>query len=246
MATLYALKKAIEQTGEEVIVTGDIGCYALGALPPLSALDIMYSMGASIGLACGFEKAKAGVKNVACIGDSTILHSGLPPLINASYNRSDLMVVILDNQMIAATGHQPTPGIGITELGESTKAISIEEVVGACGADHVEVIDPGVVEETIAVFTNALKMSGLRVIISRRECSLVPKKEARGRGEELIPYSVDEWECTGCRVCVTDLGCPAISFKEDENQALINEFLCRGCGVCSQLCTTGAIRRIES
>ncbi len=245
MATFYTLNQAIKKVGGEVIVTGDIGCYGLGALPPLATLDNMLSMGASIGIACGFSKAKVGAKIVACIGDSTILHAGLPPLINATYNRSDFLIVVLDNQMIAATGHQPTPGIGITEQGESTRAISIEELVKACGVDEIKIIDPGEVEDAIKAFSDALRMSGMRVIISRRACTLVPKKEARGKGEELIPYHVDEFECSGCRICATDIGCPAISFREKEGQAWIDEYLCRGCGVCSQVCPTGSIRRAE-
>ncbi len=156
-------------------VTGDIGCYTLGANPPLKALDTCLCMGASISKAVGI--ASQGVKRVAAvIGDSTFLHTGIPALINAVYNKANILVCILDNSAVAMTGHQPTPVIGITAKGEKTKELNLVELCKACGVDSVEVVDPFNKEKMVEVLKKGLETSGVHVVISKRPCVLMVKK----------------------------------------------------------------------
>ena len=156
-------------------VTGDIGCYTLGCLPPLSALDTCLCMGASIGKAIGI--AKQGVKRVAAvIGDSTFLHSGIPALIDAVYNKADILVCILDNSVVAMTGHQPTPHFGLTAKLEETKKVNLSEICKVCGADSVTEIDPYKKDEMVSALRKGLENPGVHVVISRRPCIFVAKK----------------------------------------------------------------------
>jgi len=156
-------------------VTGDIGCYTLGCLPPLSALDTCLCMGASIGKAIGI--AKQGVKRVAAvIGDSTFLHAGIPALIDAVYNKADILVCILDNSVVAMTGHQPTPHFGLTAKLEETKKVNLSEICKACGADSVTEIDPYKKDEMVSALRKGLENPGVHVVISRRPCIFVAKK----------------------------------------------------------------------
>jgi indolepyruvate ferredoxin oxidoreductase alpha subunit len=156
-------------------VTGDIGCYTLGCLPPLSALDTCLCMGASISKAVGI--AKQGVKRVAAvIGDSTFWHSGIPALINAVYNKADILVCILDNSVVAMTGHQPTPYLGLTAKNEKTKKLSVVEICKACRVDSVCEIDPFKKEEMISALKKGLDTPGVHVVISKRPCVFVAKK----------------------------------------------------------------------
>ncbi len=156
-------------------VTGDIGCYTLGCLPPLSALDTCLCMGASIGKAIGISKQ--GIKRVAAvIGDSTFWHSGIPALIDAVYNKADILVCILDNSVVAMTGHQPTPHLGLTAKTEETKRLSLVEICKACGVDSVVEIDPFKKEEMISALKKGLETPGVHVVISKRPCLFVAKK----------------------------------------------------------------------
>ena len=156
-------------------VTGDIGCYTLGCLPPLSALDTCLCMGASIGKAIGI--AKQGVKRVAAvIGDSTFLHSGIPALIDAVYNKADILVCILDNSVVAMTGHQPTPHFGLTAKLEETKKVNLSEICKACGVDSVTEINPFKKDEMVSALRKGLENPGVHVVISRRPCIFVAKK----------------------------------------------------------------------
>jgi indolepyruvate ferredoxin oxidoreductase alpha subunit len=156
-------------------VTGDIGCYTLGCLPPLSALDTCLCMGASISKAVGI--AKQGIKRVAAvIGDSTFWHSGIPALINAVYNKANILVCILDNSVVAMTGHQPTPHLGLTAKNEKTKKLDLVEICKACGVDSVCEIDPFKKEEMISALKRGLDTPGVHVVISKRPCIFVAKK----------------------------------------------------------------------
>jgi len=159
-------------------ITGDIGCYTLGALPPLNAMDTCLCMGASIGKAIGL--AKQGVQRVAAvIGDSTFLHSGITGLLDAVYNRANILVCILDNSAVAMTGHQPTPIIGIGPRGEETKAINLVELCKACGVDSVVEIDPFKKEEMVSALKKGLETPGVHVVISKRPCVLIAGKLPR-------------------------------------------------------------------
>ncbi|MGC8795844.1 thiamine pyrophosphate-dependent enzyme [Thermodesulfovibrio sp.] len=166
--------KALNEA-KPIFVTGDIGCYTLGANPPLRAIDTCLCMGASISKAAGI--ASQGVKGVvAVIGDSTFIHSGIPALINAVYNKLNILVCILDNSAVAMTGHQPTPIIGITAKGKETKKLDLAELCKACGADSVEVVDPYDKKTTYEAIKRGLDNPGVNVIIARRACVLLAKK----------------------------------------------------------------------
>lgn len=216
----------------KLTVTGDIGCYTLGALPPLNAIDTCVEMGASLGNAFGMEKVlgeKSDKKIVAVIGDSTFFHSGITPLIDIVYNKGTSTVIILDNRITAMTGHQEHPGTGKTLMGEDTVTINPEDIVKACGVKHVFTVDPYNLKELKKVIKREVERKEPSVIIARRPCILLLiRKREVGK-----PFYVDTEECIGCKICL-QLGCPAISMKDEK--AYINELFCVGCGVCAQLC----------
>jgi len=216
----------------KLTVTGDIGCYTLGALPPLNAIDTCVEMGASLGNAFGMEKVlgeKSDKKIVAVIGDSTFFHSGITPLIDIVYNKGTSTVIILDNRITAMTGHQENPGTGKTLMGEDTVTINPEDIVKACGVKHVFTVDPYNLKELKKVIKREVERKEPSVIIARRPCILLLiRKREVGK-----PFYVDTEECIGCKICL-QLGCPAISMKDEK--AYINELFCVGCGVCAQLC----------
>lgn len=216
----------------KLTVTGDIGCYTLGALPPLNAIDTCVEMGASLGNAFGMEKVlgeKSDKKIVAVIGDSTFFHSGITPLIDIVYNKGTSTVIILDNRITAMTGHQEHPGTGKTLMGEDTVTIKPEDIVKACGVKHVFTVDPYNLKELKKVIKREVERKEPSVIIARRPCMLLLiRKREVGK-----PFYVDTEECIGCKICL-QFGCPAISMKDEK--AYINELFCVGCGVCAQLC----------
>ncbi len=246
-ATFYIIRKAgFKAAKGKIIYSGDIGCYSLGFYafePPRQ--DTQFCMGASIGVGCGL--AQSGIEDVvvATIGDSTIIHAGIPGLINASYNKAKLLIVVFDNGATAMTGFQPHPGTGVTATGEKTKKVNIEDIAKACGVEYVKVIDPYSVDESVKVVTEAMKQPGVSVIISRRLCMLEWLRKARREGMKKKLYEVDVEKCTGCKICVNELGCPAIVFDQRNNVAAIDEVLCNGCGVCAQVCPVDAIHKIK-
>ena len=218
------------------IVTGDIGCYTLGALPPLSAMDTCVDMGASISMAHGFELAFAGSSSrpvVAVIGDSTFAHSGLSSLISTVYNCGTGTVCVLDNRTTAMTGRQGNPFNGVTLQNRTSRELDLEGVVRSLGIDDVSVVDP---HDMMAV-RRALKdataaTDRLSVIVFRAPCVLLERNFK-------TPYAVTE-KCTGCGVCAT-LGCPAISRDPEVRTAFIDPAQCIGCGQCAQYCGFKAI-----
>jgi len=217
----------------KLTVTGDIGCYTLGALPPLEAMDSCVCMGASIGMAVGMEKANPDLqgKVVAVIGDSTFLHSGITGLLNAVYNKSSLTLIILDNRTTAMTGHQDHPATGRTLMGESTRPVNLEKLAEALGVKRVKTVDPLDLEAIKTVVKEETAAQEPSVIIARRPCALLNKETG-------TPAKVDKDLCTGCGLCVS-LGCPAISM--DDKKAGVNPVLCTGCGLCLQVCKSGAL-----
>ncbi|KYK35241.1 MAG: indolepyruvate ferredoxin oxidoreductase subunit alpha [Theionarchaea archaeon] len=224
-ATFYAMKKAAPKG----VYPSDIGCYTLGVVPPISAVDTCLCMGASIGFSCGLSEF-ISEKIICSIGDSTFMHTGLPALVDAVYNQHKFVVVILDNETTAMTGHQPHPGTGVTGMGVKVPKVYPEKIAEAMGV-HTDVIDPHDVENAVKVMKEAVNADELRVVIARRKCIFL---EGAERGE---PFYVSD-ECTGCEVCINQLGCPAIDFVD--GKAFINE-LCYGCGVCAQICPASAI-----
>ena len=215
----------------KVTALGDIGCYTLGAVPPLAALDSTICMGASISGLHGFTKAGGG-KAVAVIGDSTFMHSGVTGLINAAYNESDSTVIIVDNSITGMTGHQQNPTTGFNLKGDPCTKIDLETLCKAVGIRRVRVVDPYDLEQCDTALKEELAAAEPSVIISRRPCALLKYVKHKK------PVTIDAAKCVGCKSCMK-IGCPAISMKD--GNAIIDNTLCTGCGVCGQLCKLGAI-----
>ena len=233
----------------KLFVTGDIGCYTLGFLPPLSAIDTCVCMGASIGHALGLDKAlgpEALGKVVAVIGDSTFLHSGITSLLNVVYNRGAVTLIILDNRTTAMTGRQDHPGTGFTLQGEETPSVDLVKLVKALGVKHVKQINPYRLAEAEKVIKREANRSEPSVIISRAPCVL-SRRDRSPFGEA---FQVNPEICRGCRSCLR-IACPAIEWVNEEGtdregrkrkgRASIDRFLCNGCSLCAQICKFGAI-----
>ncbi len=216
-------------------VLGDIGCYTLGAVAPLSAMDVTLCMGASISSVHGFNKAlgaESESKTVAVIGDSTFMHSGMTGLANIAYNQSNSTVIILDNSITGMTGHQQNPTTGYNIKGDPAGKINLEALCKAMGFERVRVVDPYDLAETDKVLKEELAVDAPSVIISRRPCALLKSVKAK----PALTCNPDK--CKSCKMCMK-LGCPAISMKD--GKAVIDKTLCVGCGVCQQLCKFGAL-----
>ncbi len=220
-------------------VLGDIGCYTLGATPPLSAIDTTECMGASISSLHGFNKARgeeSEKKTVAVIGDSTFMHSGMTGLANIAYNQTNSTVIILDNSITGMTGHQQNPTTGKNLRGEPAGKIDLEALCRAMGFNRVRVVDPYDLAETDKAVKEELAAAEPSVIISRRPCALLKYVEKKP------PIKVNPDKCRSCRACM-QLGCPSISFKD--GHAHVDNTLCFGCGVCSELCHFDAFETME-
>ncbi|MAF85061.1 MAG: indolepyruvate ferredoxin oxidoreductase subunit alpha [Dehalococcoidales bacterium] len=244
-AALYAINSAAQRVARdygkptEPIYPGDIGCYTLGYLPPLEAVDTTICMGASIGIANGLAHVVAA-PIIAHIGDSTFFHSGIPPLINAVYNKANITVAILDNSATAMTGFQPHPGIGHTATGEETTSVKIEDIARACGVKFVKVADPLDLKKAADVLEKAIRFEGPSVVVLRSPCAIIEQREKRQRGEKTIPYYIDQDKCNEkCGACIKLLGCPAI--VKENGKTIIDGPLCTGCGICVQVCPHNAI-----
>ena len=217
-------------------VLGDIGCYTLGAVAPLNAMEMTLCMGASISSIQGFNKAlgkEAEGKTVAVIGDSTFMHSGMTGLANIAYNQSNSTVIILDNSITGMTGHQQNPTTGYNIKGDPAGKIDLEALCRAMGFDRVRVVDPYDLKAVDTAVKEELAVDAPSVIISRRPCALLKYVKHNP------PLKVDNDACRGCRSCMK-LGCPAISIKN--GKAVIDNTLCVGCGVCQQLCAFDALK----
>ena len=220
-------------------VLGDIGCYTLGAVAPLSAMEMTLCMGASISSIHGFNKAlgeESEGKTVAVIGDSTFMHSGMTGLANIAYNQSNSTVIILDNSITGMTGHQQNPTTGYNIKGDPAGKINLENLCRSMGFGRVVVVDPYNLEECDRVVKEELAAKEPSVIISRRPCALLKYVKHNA------PLYVEEKNCAGCKSCMR-LGCPAISMKN--KKAVIDTTLCVGCGVCQQLCKFDALQSRE-
>ncbi len=219
----------------KITVMGDIGCYTLGAVPPLNALDSTLCMGASVSGLHGFNAARgedSEGKSVAVIGDSTFMHSGMTGLVNIAYNATNSTVIILDNSITGMTGHQQNPTTGFNIKGDPAAKVDLEALCKALGINRVRVVDPYDLKACQVALKEELAADEPSVIISRRPCVLLKsvKHEA--------PLKVESDKCKSCKRCM-GLGCPAISLKD--GKAKIDNTLCVGCGVCKQLCAFDAI-----
>lgn len=217
-------------------VLGDIGCYTLGAVAPLNAMEMTLCMGASISSIHGFNKANEGASEnhtVAVIGDSTFMHSGMTGLANIAYNQSNSTVIILDNSITGMTGHQQNPTTGYNIKGDPAGKIDLEALCRAMGFERVTVVDPYDLDACDRVIKEELSVSAPSVIISRRPCALLKYVKHEK------PLICDAGKCVGCKSCMK-LGCPAISMKD--GKAVIDTTLCVGCGVCKQLCKFDALQ----
>ncbi len=245
-STYYAVKIAAQRLRVKPVYANDIGCYTLGFYPPYQMADFTWSMGSSIGIGLGIARySKEPV--IAFIGDSTFFHAGIPALINAVYNRTPLLVIVMDNGITAMTGHQPHPGSGIGVFGEEKPAIRIEDVARAVGVKFVEVVDAYDIIATRDAVERAIKYmreSGEpAVIVSRRPCALMVLREKRRRGESVKRYTVIKEKCINCGICVERFACPAIVRDKDGKVTIIPD-LCTGCGVCATICPAKAIREV--
>jgi indolepyruvate ferredoxin oxidoreductase alpha subunit len=223
----------------KLTATGDIGCYTLGALPPLNAMDTCICMGAGVTNAHGMDKAlgkELSAKMVAVLGDSTFFHSGITGLANAVYNKGNLNLFILDNFTTAMTGHQPHPGTGRLARNEPGTRIPPEDIAQGCGVKFIKIINPNELDQVEKTIKEALAFDGVTCTIFRKPCALLVKP--------LPPYSVHPELCKGCKLCLR-IGCPAIrlEFPKDRTKplAVIDTTLCVGCGLCTQVCTCEAI-----
>jgi len=247
-ATFYVLRRAVNSLRLKPVYSGDIGCYALGVMPPFQQQDIILEMGGSVGTANGFGQVLEGQIPIAVIGDSTFFHAGLPALVNAVYNRSPMLVLVMDNRVTAMTGEQPDPGTGLNAVGELAPAIKIEEVAKGIGVEKVVVFDPYNTREAFKTLREALeyivKERKPAVAVAKRACALLIDRMARRRGIRTPKYQVKLDACTACGVCYNAFTCPAIAVRDD-GKAYILEDLCTGCGVCAQICPFNAIVKVE-
>ena len=228
----YTLKK------NKLTVLGDIGCYTLGAVAPLAAVDSVICMGASVSGIHGFCKSQNGAadgKTVAVIGDSTFMHSGITGLVNMAYNESCGTVIIVDNSITGMTGHQQNPTTGFNLKGDPCAKIDLETLCRAVGIRRVRVVDPYDLEQCDKAIKEELAAPEASVIISRRPCALLKYVKHKA------PLTVDADKCVGCKACMK-IGCPAVSIVD--GKARVDSTQCVGCGVCEQLCKFGALKEV--
>lgn len=231
-ASFYAVKQAMK--GQNAVFTGDIGCYTLGNAKPLDMVDTCLCMGADITIAQGLHRAEPERPHIAFIGDSTFFHTGIPGIINAVYNETDITVVILDNSTTAMTGHQPHPGTGKTMMGNVGEKANIEAILKACGVQHVAVENPLQLDKAMTAVRDAVSHRGVSAVIFRSPCIALFKPEQTFRIHD---------NCVQCKRCIREIGCPAISIQG--NEVVIDPALCYGCGLCAEVCPVHAIGGAE-
>lgn len=230
-ASFYAVKRAMR--GRKTLFCGDIGCYTLGNAQPLDMVDTCLCMGAGINIAQGVTHVEPDTAAFAFVGDSTFFASGITGVVNAFYNQANMTLVVLDNSTTAMTGHQPHPGTGRTMMGQVVEKVSIERVLRAIGLTVVETVDPLDHELAVETVCRVADEPGVKAIVFRSPCVVLAKPKATS--------SVDAEKCVGCRLCVRELGCPALVPDAATGKVRIDAAQCTGCTLCEQICPTHAI-----
>lgn len=228
-ASFYAVKKAMK--GKKSVFCGDIGCYTLGNAMPLDMVDTCLCMGAGLNIAQGIGRIEPDTSCFAFVGDSTFFASAITGAVNAVYNQADMTICILDNSTTAMTGHQPHPGTGRTMMGEIVEKVDIEAVLRGIGIETVETVDPLKLDDTVETVKRTAEKKGVKAIIFRSPCAVIIKPDK--------PALIDPDKCRNCKKCINDLGCPGLVLKD--GSVAIENALCTGCGLCSQVCPFDAI-----
>ena len=227
-ASFYAVKQAMK--GKKAVFSGDIGCYTLGNAAPLDMVDTCLCMGADVTIAQGLHRVEPDAVNFSFIGDSTFFASGITGVVNAVYNGTDIILIVLDNSTTAMTGHQPHPGTGVRMMGDVCEKISIEKILRAIGLTSVETVDPLDNKAAVEAVKHAAELTGVKAIIFKSPCIAVTKPSKR--------FKIAD-SCVNCKKCIRELGCPAIVMEN--GRPAIEKSLCFGCSLCAQICPCGAI-----
>lgn len=249
-ASYWAIKNALKWDDREGFVSGDIGCYTMAIWPTgFNQVNSVHAMGSGVGMSSGYGKlSQQGLEQpiISVVGDSTFFHAGLPPLVNAVYNQSNFLLIILDNSATAMTGFQPHPGTGVNATGDIATTVDIEAVCRSMGAD-VTVLDPyDMAESSKKIYQLLQQADGVRVIIMRRKCALVQRKEGGFPYEMEVNTDACMGENCGCnRYCTRVFRCPGLIWDSKAGKTRIDTVICVGCGVCSDVCPEGAIIRKE-
>ena len=230
-ASFFAVKEAMK--GKKSVFCGDIGCYTLGNAMPLDMVDTCLCMGAGVNITQGIGHIEPDTACFAFVGDSTFFASAITGAVNAVYNQADMTLVILDNSTTAMTGHQPHPGTGKTVMGEIVEKIDITAVLHGIGVKTVETVNPLDLKNAVETVKRVASEKGVKAIIFKSPCAVIIKPEK--------PAVIDPEKCTDCKRCIKTLGCPGIVIRD--GRAAIENSLCTGCGLCSQVCPFGAISK---
>ena len=250
-ASFWGIHNALKMDNRQGFVSGDIGCYSLGALPcGFESLKTLHAMGSGLGMASGFGKlGQFGFDQpiVAVCGDSTFYHAVMPALVNAIHNNADVTLVVLDNRGTAMTGFQAHPGLPVNALGQTVPPVEIPDVCRAMGA-KVRVCDPFDLETSRQTLLEMINdPEGVKVLVLRQICALSPERKGKKRFEMSVDADTCLGEACGCnRFCTRIFKCPGLSWDSRTGKARIDEVICAGCGVCASVCPTGAIQRKET
>ena len=235
-ASFYAVKTAMK--GKKTVFCGDIGCYTLGNAMPLDMVDTCLCMGAGLGISQGIGHIEPDTSCFAFVGDSTFFASAITGVVNAVYNQAEMTLIVLDNSTTAMTGHQPHPGTGQTMMGDVVAKVNIEAVLRGIGLTVVETVNPLDFAASVECVKRVSGASGVKAIIFKSPCIAITKPSG---SMNVLPE-----KCIFCKKCIRELGCPALIVRNGGNKVCVDTSLCTGCGLCSQICPTGAIKAPEA